>query len=111
MSERIRKINSLIFHELSALINREVDFKSGLFVTISKVDTTPDLRYSEIFVKVYPSKENQYAMKTLEHEKNKLQKILHKKLHLKILPKISFKEDLTGEEFDTLDKLLLSEDE
>lgn len=111
MSERIRKVNSLIFHEVSALINKDVDFKNGVFVTISRVDTTPDLRYSKIFVKVFPNKENNYGLKTLEHERNHLQKILHKKLHLKILPKISFHEDLTGETFDNLERILFEEGE
>lgn len=110
MSDRIKRINSLIAEEMSSLLTREVDFKIGLFVTVSKVDTTSDLRYTRIFVKVFPSKENNYAMKTLEHEKGKLQRILHKKLHLKIIPKISFFEDITGEEFDNLEKILLSEE-
>lgn len=110
MSERIRKVNSLIFHELSALINKDVDFKNGVFVTISRVDTTDDLRYARVFVKVFPNKENNYGIKTLEHERNHLQKILHKKLHLKILPKISFHEDLTGETFDNLERILFEEE-
>ena len=110
MSDRIRKVNSLIAEEMSTLLSREVDFKIGLFVTISKVDTTSDLRYTRIFVKVFPSHENEYAMKTLEHEKAKLQKTLHKKLHMKVLPKISFHEDTTGEEFDNLERILLSEE-
>lgn len=110
MSERIRKVNSLIKEEISFLINKEISFKTGLFVTISKVDTSSDLRYTRIFVKVFPSKEHDYAMKTLEHEKSKLQKIIHKKLHMKILPKIHFVEDITGEEFDEIEKLLLSDE-
>lgn len=109
MSERIKKVNSLIKEEISNLLNREVSFKIGLFVTVSKVDTTNDLRYTRIFVKVFPSHENEYTMKTLGHEKKKLQKILNKKLHMKILPKISFIEDKTGEQFDEIDRLLLSE--
>lgn len=109
MPERMKKVNSLISQEISNLINKEVDFKPGVFITISKVDTSRDLRYTHIFVKVFPTKEIQYAMKTLEHEHNHLQKILHRKLHLKILPKISFHQDDTGESFDNLEKLLLTD--
>jgi ribosome-binding factor A len=109
MSARMKKVNSLIAQEISTLINREVDFKPGLFITISKVDTSRDLRYTHIFVKVFPIQEVDYAMKTLEHERINLQKILHKKLHLKILPKISFVEDDSGESFDQIDRLLLKD--
>jgi ribosome-binding factor A len=106
MSERIRKINSLINYEMSQLIAQSVDFKPGVFVTISKVDTSNDLRYTRISVRVFPQAEIDYGMKTLEHERTALQKILHKKLHLKILPKISFKHDATGDEVDNLERLL-----
>ncbi len=107
MSERMRKINSVIMHELSALMARDVDFKNGVFVTISKVDTSRDLRYTRIFVRVFPQSEIDYGLKTLAHEKNTLQKALHKKLHLKILPKITFVHDQTGDNVDALEKLSL----
>lgn len=106
MSDRIRKINSVIMHEVSQLIAKDVDFKPGAFVTISKVDTTDDLRYTRIFVRVFPKAEIDYCVKTLEHERIALQKLLHKKLHLKILPKISFVHDPRGDEVDEIEKLL-----
>lgn len=106
MSERIRKINSLITHEMGQMIAQNVDFKPGVFVTISKVDTSDDLRYTRISVRVFPQSEIDYGMKTLEHERNALQKILHKKLRMKILPKISFVYDKTGDEVDELERLL-----
>ncbi|PID52514.1 MAG: ribosome-binding factor A [Candidatus Moraniibacteriota bacterium] len=106
MSERIRKVNSVISQEMSQLIAQNIDFKPGVFVTISKVDTTDDLRYTRIFIRVFPQSDIDYGLKTMEHEKNTLQKILHKKLHLKILPKISFVHDTTGDEVDEIEKLL-----
>jgi ribosome-binding factor A len=106
MSDRMRKINSVIKREISDLIMKNVDFKDGVFVTISKVDTSRDLRYTRIFVRVYPHSEIDYSMKTLEHEKNAMQKVLNKRLHLKILPKISFIHDKTGDEVDEIEKLL-----
>lgn len=106
MSERIRKINSVISQEMSQMIVQNIDFKPGVFVTISKVDTTDDLSYTRISVRVFPQSEIDYGMKTLEHERNTLQKTLHKKLHLKVLPKISFIHDATGDEVDELEKLL-----
>lgn len=102
----MRKVNSVILREISDLIMKIVDFKSGIFVTISKVDTTSDLRYTRIFVRVFPQSEIDYSMKTLEHERIAIQKVLHKRLHLKVLPKISFVHDKTGDDVDELEKLL-----
>jgi len=106
MSDRMRKVNSVIKREVSTLILEMVDFKPGIFVTISKVDTTNDLRYTRIFARVFPQKDIEYTMKTLEHERNAIQKVLHKRLHLKVLPKISFIHDKTGDEVDELERLL-----
>jgi ribosome-binding factor A len=106
MRERMRKMNSLIKHEMGGLILENVDFKPGVFVTITKVDTSDDLRYTRVFVRVYPGQDIDYGLKTLAHEKKTLQKLLHKKLHLKILPQVSFIHDKTGEEVDEIEQLL-----
>ncbi len=102
----MRKINSVIKRESSKLITKNIDFKSNVFVTISRVDTTNDLRYTRIFVRVFPCADINYAMKTLEYEQSAIQKALHKKLHLRILPKISFIHDKTGDDVDELERLL-----
>lgn len=106
MSERMRKVNSVIKREMSTLIMQNIDFKPGVFATISKVDTTSDLRYTRIFVRVFPQSDIDYTMKTLDHEKIVIQKSLHKRLHLKVLPKISFVHDNTGDEVDEIEQLL-----
>jgi ribosome-binding factor A len=106
MSERMRKVNSVIKREMSDLIMQNVDFKPGVFATITKVDTTSDLRYTRIFVRVFPQNDIDYAMKTLDHEKNAMQKALHKQLHLRTLPKVLFIHDNTGNEVDEIEQLL-----
>ena len=106
MSERIQKINAVIERELSQIIARDVDFKPGVFVTISKVDTTDDMRYTRVFVRVFPFQDIDYGIKTLEHEKRALQKKLHQKMPMKMLPRLSFKHDKKGDEVDEIDRLL-----
>lgn len=110
MSERIRKVNSVIQHELTTLITREVDFKPGVFVTLTRVETMEDLTAARVYIGVFPSSEEDYCMKTLGHEHYTLQKQLHKKLHLKILPKIEFIYDERGETVDELSDVLKMED-
>lgn len=106
MSLRTEKINALIKSHLSEIILKELSLKPGIFITISKVDTSSDLRYTAISISVYPEKETAYAMKALEQEKQSLQKILNKKLFMKILPKINFKIDTTEIKADHIEKLL-----
>lgn len=106
MSDRIRKINSLIQQHISTLISRHVDLKPGVFVTIPKVDTSPDLRYTRISVSIFPHKESHYALETLKNEKHVLQRELNKLLHMKPLPRITFCEDTTEEQADVIEKIL-----
>ena len=106
MSNRIDKINELIQHNIAEIITQELDLKSGVFVTVAKVDTTSDLRYTRVFVSIFPEKEMDYAMKTLEKEIYRIQGMLNKKLSMKPLPRIEFKLDLTESKADEIEKLL-----
>ncbi len=106
MSERINKVNSLIIDLMGKLIARDVSFKSGVLVTISKVDTLRDLHQTHVFISVLPATEVDYVMKTLSREHAALQKKLHKTLYMKILPKLVFHYDDTEERADVVEKLL-----
>ena len=106
MSQRIQKINSLIKKYISEIILKDLSIKPGVFLTIGKVDTTADLRYTRIFVSVFPEKEVNYTKETLKKEKYSIQKSLNKKLQMKILPRISFVMDKTEAEADKIEKIL-----
>lgn len=105
MSKRIEKINPLIQDILSKLLAKETSLKPGVFVTITKVDTSRDLRYARVSVSVFPDTERDYAFQTVLHERPKLQKLLHQELSTKILPKISFILDETESRADKIEQL------
>ena len=104
--KRIQKINDLIQQYVGEIILKELSLKEGVFITIPRVDTSPDFRYTRVFVSVFPEKEISYAMKTLEKEVFQIQGKLNKKLHMRPLPKIEFRLDLTESEADKIEKLL-----
>jgi len=106
MSYRISKINELVKQQVSEIISRELNLKPGVFLTIAKVDTSPDLRYTRIFVSIFPEKETNYALKTLKKETYFIQGKLNKKLFLKIIPKIEFSIDTTELNADSIEKIL-----
>lgn len=107
MSQRIQKINSLIRNHISEILSRDLSLKLGVFLTVAKVDTTPDLRYTRIFLSVFPEKDIHYVEETLKKEKHRLQGSLNKKLHMKPLPKLVFLTDNTEAEADKIEKILL----
>jgi len=106
MSNRIAKVNELIKHTIAEIIERELSLKAGVFVTVAKVDTTADLRYTRVFVSIFPEKEIDYVTKSLEKEIYRIQGSLNKKLSMKPLPRIEFKIDLTESKADEIEKLL-----
>lgn len=106
MPSRINKINELIKHHIGEIILKDLSLKEGVFLTVVKVDTTADLRYTRVFVSIFPEKETDYVMRTLEKEIYHLQGILNKKLSMKPLPRIEFKLDLTESKADEIERLL-----
>ena len=106
MSNRIRKINELIKKYINEIILENLSLKTGVFVTISKIDTSPDLRYTRVSVSIFPEKETDYVLKTLEKEIYKIQGELNKKLSIKQFPKVEFRLDTTEQEADKIEKLL-----
>ncbi len=106
MSQRIEKINQVIKKNINDILTQDLSLKEGVFVTIAKVDTTPDLRYTRIFVSVFPEADINYVLKTLQKEISKIQGKLNKKLYMKPLPKVEFKIDMTEIEADKIEKLL-----
>jgi len=106
MNTRIQKINELIKKHTNDILLKDLSLKDGIFITIAKVDTTPDLRYTRVFVSVFPEKEIGYVAKALEKEVYRLQGKLNKKLHMRPLPKVEFRIDMTESKADEIEKLL-----
>lgn len=107
MSHRIPQVNELIQKHIGNILLKEVSFKAGILVTVSKVETTPDLRHARISISTFPEQETDYVMKTLAHEHGKIQRTLHRLLHMKPLPKVTFRSDSTEQNADVIERLLL----
>jgi ribosome-binding factor A len=106
MSLRIEKINKLVKHNIGDIMLKNLSFKEGVFVTVVKVDTSSDLRYTRVFVSVFPEREAGYVQKTLEKELYELQGELNKTLHMKPLPRLEFRMDFTEAKADKIEKIL-----
>ncbi len=106
MSSRINRVNELIKTSIAEIISREIELPPGVFATVTKVDTSRDLRYARVFVSVFPEKKFGKMMELLKKKVFLIQGILNKKLHMKPLPRIEFVGDRTEAEADIIEKLL-----
>lgn len=106
MNRRILKVNKLIKQEVGKIILTETDFSRNIILTITKVETSKDLRYADIFVSVLPLDKEVEIMELLKEEIYFIQQKLNKKLYLKPLPRIKFVIDKSGEDVSRIEELI-----
>lgn len=103
---RVDRVNQLIKRTLSKVLSEEVDFPLGVFVTVTRVDTSRDLRYARVFLSVFPEKKFAESLRTVKKRAYALQGRLNKALAMKPLPRLDFVSDKTEVEADKIEKLL-----
>ena len=92
-SNRIGRINVEIQRELSSLIRTVKDPRVHGLVSITAVDTTPDLRYAKIFVSVLDKSDVKEVVKGLRSAGGYLRRELGRSLQLRYTPELTFVAD------------------
>lgn len=105
MSLRIQRVNELLRKEMSQLLLKEIDFDQSM-VTITEVDTSPDLRQAKIKISVLPEKSTEAVLKRLEKNIFDLQQQLNKKLNMRPVPKLRFVIDKASIKEQRVEELL-----
>ena len=88
-SNRILLINEEIQKELSALLRTVKDPRvQDVMISITRVETTPDLRYTKVYVSFLQSEKADEAMKGLKSAAGYLRRQLGSNLKLRYSPEI-----------------------
>ena len=88
-SNRILLINEEIQKELSALLRTVKDPRvQDVMISITRVETTPDLRYTKVYVSFLQEDKAQEAMKGLKSAGGYLRRQLGTNLKLRYAPEI-----------------------
>ncbi len=95
MTRRTERLNDLIREEISKLLQREVkDPRLGCFLTVTRVSTSPDLRYAKVFVSIMGSdEEKKEALEGLASASGFFQRKLMGRLSIRRMPQLSFHKD------------------
>lgn len=102
---RIDQVNELLKHELASLINEQVGLDGGL-ITVSYVDTSPDLRHAKIGISVLPEKFFGTALHELQKHTSAFSKELLKRTRLRQIPHLHWEADATEAKAAEIEKLL-----
>jgi len=90
MTDRIRRVNDLIQEELGKIFLREIDLPRDILVTITRVDTAPNLSTTKVFISVLPDGQSERVHKILNRIIYHIQQLLNKSLNMRPIPKIIF---------------------
>ncbi len=95
MAHRIQRVNNLLRHEISELLQRQVkDPRLGTFIIVTEVSTSPDLKYAKIFVSCIASEEEkQETLSVLAAASGFFRRELAKRLDLPRIPELNFQWD------------------
>ncbi len=104
MSDRIRKLNHLIQHEIAPLLAQEIDERHFGLITVKKVETSRDLSIATVWVSCMLNPHD-FEKEASKHV-YKIQQSLNKYMYSKKVPKIIFKLDDTSEYVSNIENLL-----
>jgi ribosome-binding factor A len=105
MSNRIEKVNSLLEHEIGQILLRDFNF-SGHLVTLTHVETTPNLIEARAYVSVFPEDATAKVIATLNKGVYDVQQKINKKLNMRPIPKIIFVSDKQVADASRVEELL-----
>lgn len=90
MSLRIEKINHEIRRQLTKIVQEEVDDPALGMLTITRVDTTSDLKEARIYFSLLDEKNYKRCKKALKDMKGFIKGNLANKVKLKKMPELFF---------------------
>ena len=117
MSKRIQRVNQLIKKELSQVLLREVDWEEGgvfpqkpspkdILVTITRVDTSPNLRESKVFISTVPENKSRRILEILNRKIYELQQKINRRLKMRPVPRIKFSKERETAEAGRIEEIL-----
>jgi ribosome-binding factor A len=108
--ERMRRVNEAVREVLSTAIGDIKDPRVG-FVTVTGVDTSPDLRHARVFVSVLDPSERERSLAGLASSHGFLQARVASELRMKRTPQLEFTHDDSVERGIRIAELLREQDE
>ena len=97
-SNRIGRINEEIQRELAALIPHVKDPRISGMISVTAVETTPDLKFAKVFISVLDKSDCAQVLKGLKSASGYLRRELGHSLNLRYTPELTFVRD------DSIDK-------
>jgi len=107
----MRRVDEAMREVLSDAIAQDLKDPRVGFVTVTAVDTSPDLRHASVWVSVLGDEaERRLSLEGLRSAHGLLQRVIARELRLKHTPQLQFAYDDTAERADRVERLLREAD-
>lgn len=104
---RQERVGDLIRDEVSDIIRREMNDPRLGFVSITRVDLSPDLRYARLFVSVFADdSERRETIQVLNRAAAFIRRTLAPRLRMRTIPELSFRLDHSMEHAENVARIL-----
>ena len=107
-NNRMQKVNEELKREISAIISLKLNhsaLKKGL-ISVTKVETSPDLKYARIYVSMINVGNRKEALKALKKASGFIRTEIAQKVNLKYTPELIFEFDESIEYGTRIDQIL-----
>ena len=92
-SNRIGRINEEIQREMSSLIRTVKDPRVSGMISVTAVNTTPDLKFCKVYISVLDKSDVEQVLKGLKSASGYLRRELGRALNLRNTPELTFVRD------------------
>lgn len=105
--DRMLRVNELLKRELGTVFERTVCTEFDALITITQVDTVPDLRHATVYVSVYGDEESkQQVIDRIRRKRGLIQREMTRAVTLKYTPRLEFRLDSKPGEADRVLQLI-----
>jgi ribosome-binding factor A len=108
MGDRMRRVDEAMREVLSSALARELKDPRVGFVTVTSVETTPDLRQARVYISILGDDraERDACIAGLQSAHGLLQRRVASELRMKYTPQLTFVEDETARRAQRVEQLL-----
>lgn len=110
MKIKTERVNSELQRQIVKIIANDIkDPRLGsCIVSVTKVSTTPDLKYAKVYLSVYASTEEERisALDTVKRSKTFIRNMLKDAVQIRLLPELNFILDTSADYGMKIDSLL-----
>ena len=99
-------LETLVHRNLAEILHTQSGDPRFSKVTISRVETSPNLSFARVFVSVFPSEEKQQIIKTLNHAAGFFSRQLGHNLKTHNTPRLQFIYDSGFDHSDEIEKII-----